>query len=75
VVNAGFGLGAPVVDGVTSPDMIRFARDGAILASTIVRKPIVTVVGENGLEERSAAEPHAPALGPPQLEAQAEAEE
>lgn len=73
VVNAGFGLGAPVVDGVTSPDMIRFARDGAILSSTIVRKPIVTVVGEKGLEERSAEDPDAPALGPRQLESLAEA--
>ncbi len=62
VINVGFGLGAPVVDGVTSPDMLRLAKDGQVLSRTIVRKPIVTVIGASGPEEREAQHPDAPAL-------------
>ncbi|HRG98446.1 MAG TPA: PEP/pyruvate-binding domain-containing protein [Polyangiaceae bacterium] len=67
VINVGFGLGAPVVDGVTSPDMLRLARDGRVVSETVARKPIVTVVGDAGVEEREAPAPDAPALGPEHL--------
>ena len=33
IVNAGFGLGSPVVDGVTTPDMLRIREDGQVLES------------------------------------------
>ncbi len=62
VINVGFGLGAPVVDGVTSPDLLRIAKDGTVVSATIARKPIVTVVGDAGVEERKAEHPDAPAL-------------
>lgn len=62
IVNAGFGLGSPVVDGITTPDLLRFAQDGSILASTIARKHAATVVGASGLEEVAVEHPDAPAL-------------
>ena len=39
VVNAGVGLGSPVVDGVTTPDMLRVDSVGAVVEQTIARKP------------------------------------
>lgn len=68
VVNVGLGLGAPVVDGVTSPDLLRFAKDGTIVSQTIARKSKVTVVGERGTEEHDAELPDAPALRPVHVE-------
>ena len=62
VINVGFGLGAPVVDGVTSPDLLRLAKDGTVMQQTIVRKNKVTVIGEAGIEERDAEFPDRPAL-------------
>lgn len=62
VINVGFGLGAPVVDGVTSPDLLRLSRDGQKVSETIARKPKATVVGPNGVEERDAQSPDSPAL-------------
>lgn len=62
VVNAGFGLGSPVVDGVTTPDMLRVAKDGSILEQTIARKARATVVGASGLEEIPVDTPDDPAL-------------
>ncbi len=64
IVNAGFGLGSPVVDGVTTPDMLRIAENGAVLEQTIARKRRVTLVTEEGLVEEDVARPDAPALSP-----------
>lgn len=64
IVNAGFGLGAPVVDGVTTPDMLRIGEDGRILEQIIARKPRTMVIGETGIVERDAQSPDAPALTP-----------
>ncbi|MCL2723209.1 MAG: PEP-utilizing enzyme [Polyangiaceae bacterium] len=62
IVNVGLGLGSPVVDGVTTPDMLRIDQDGRVLEQTIARKQRATVVGEDGLVERDAPNPDAPAL-------------
>lgn len=64
IVNAGFGLGSPVVDGVTTPDMLRIAEGGDVLEQTIVRKRRVVRVGDDGLVEEDAPHPDAPALSP-----------
>jgi pyruvate,water dikinase len=62
IVNAGFGLGSPVVDGITTPDMLRIGEDGQVLESTIARKLRATVVGEGGLTEIAVERPDEPAL-------------
>jgi pyruvate,water dikinase len=62
IINAGFGLGSPVVDGVTTPDMLRIAEDGQVLESTIARKLRAAVVGEGGVMEIAVEDPDAPAL-------------
>ncbi len=62
IVNAGLGLGAPVVDGVTAPDMLRVAKDGTVLESTIARKSRALVVGSSGVQEIDVDTPDAPAL-------------
>jgi rifampicin phosphotransferase len=67
IVNAGFGLGSPVVDGVTTPDMLRVAEDGALLESTIARKLRATVVDETGLVEVAVERPDEPALDPARI--------
>lgn len=64
VINAGVGLGSPVVDGVTTPDMLLVAEDGAVLEQTTARKTRATVIGERGLEEIAVEHPDAPALDP-----------
>ncbi|MBX3186425.1 MAG: phosphoenolpyruvate synthase [Labilithrix sp.] len=64
VVNAGVGLGSPVVDGVTTPDMLRIGEDGRTIEQTIARKLRATVVGDAGLEERAVERPDDPALSP-----------
>lgn len=62
IVNAGFGLGAPVVDGVTSPDMLKIAEDGRVLESIIPRKPRAAVIGDEGVVDVPAEDPDAPSL-------------
>lgn len=62
VINAGVGLGSPVVDGVTTPDMILLAEDGTVLEQTIARKHRATVIGDDGLEEIAVERPDEPAL-------------
>jgi phosphohistidine swiveling domain-containing protein len=67
IVNAGFGLGSPVVDGITTPDMLRLDVDGKILESTIARKLRAAIVGDTGVIEVPVAEPDAPALSPERI--------
>jgi len=62
IVNAGFGLGSPVVDGVTTPDMLRIAEDGQVLESTIARKLRAAVVGDAGVMDIAVEHPDEPAL-------------
>jgi len=62
VINVGLGLGAPVVDGVTTPDVLRMDDRGRIVESLIARKEKATVVTTAGLAEVAADAPDAPAL-------------
>ena len=62
IVNAGFGLGSPVVDGVTTPDMLRVAPDGTIIEQTVARKLRATVITSNGVEDVATESPDEPAL-------------
>ncbi|HEY8075724.1 MAG TPA: PEP/pyruvate-binding domain-containing protein, partial [Labilithrix sp.] len=64
VVNAGFGLGSPVVDGVTTPDLLRLGEDGTVREQTIARKLRMLRVGERGLEEVDVERPDDAALSP-----------
>jgi pyruvate,water dikinase len=63
IVNAAFGLGAPVVDGVTTPDMLRIDDHGRIVEAVIARKTKKLVVGEHGMEELPVDRPDEPSLG------------
>jgi phosphohistidine swiveling domain-containing protein len=62
IINAGFGLGAPVVDGVTAPDVLRLDERGRLIEAVIARKPRISVVGESGLTEVDNPTPDHPAL-------------
>ena len=67
IVNVGFGLGAPVVDGRTTPDVLRIDARGRDVESVIAHKPWATVVGEHGVHEVAVSEPDRPALGPERI--------
>jgi rifampicin phosphotransferase len=62
IINAGVGLGSPVVDGITTPDMLRVGPDGVVLEQTIARKQKASVVGKSGVEEIAVERPDEPAL-------------
>src|SRR5580700_3097582 len=72
IVNCGFGLGSPVVDGVTTPDMLRFDLRGRVLESVIARKERATVIGPDGPAEIDVPEPDRAALDAPKIAALAE---
>ena len=65
IVNAGLGLGAPVVNGATTPDVLRIDARGRLIESIIAHKPRATVVrpGESGVSEQPVTAPDSPALG------------
>ena len=62
MINAGLGLGAPVVDGVTTPDVLRMDDRGRVVESIIAHKAVATVVTARGLAEVPAESPDSPAL-------------
>ncbi len=67
LVHVTWGLGAPVVEGASSTDAIRFSRaEGVALASAIADKRSALIVGDNGVEEVRVARAFAtaPALSP-----------
>lgn len=72
VINSGFGLGSPVVDGVTTPDMLRLSETGEVLQRTIARKLRALVVGADGLVEVPVERPDDPALDGPSIKALAD---
>ncbi len=72
IVNCGFGLGAPVVDGVTTPDMLRFDARGRIVEAVVAHKERATIVGPHGLTEVAVPEPDRPALDAARVGALAE---
>jgi rifampicin phosphotransferase len=62
IVNVGFGLGAPVVNGVTAPDVLRIDARGRLVGSIIAHKPRSTIVGSGGVTEVAVEDPDRPAL-------------
>ena len=67
LVNAAFGLGAPVVDGAATPDVIKIDRaTGAVVEYLLAEKRQALVVGANGLMsvELLAKKARTPALEP-----------
>ncbi|MGA7119501.1 MAG: PEP/pyruvate-binding domain-containing protein, partial [Polyangiaceae bacterium] len=62
IVNVGFGLGAPVVNGVTAPDVLRIDARGRLVGSIIAHKPRSTIVGSGGVTEVGVEDPDRPAL-------------
>jgi pyruvate,water dikinase len=67
IINAGFGLGAPVVDGVTTPDMLSVDERGRVIEANIAHKARATIIGETGLTEIENAAPDRPALSEPRI--------
>jgi phosphohistidine swiveling domain-containing protein len=72
IINAGFGLGAPVVDGVTSPDVLRVDERGRLVEAVIARKPKIAVVDASGLTEIDNPAPDRPALNEARIQSLAE---
>ncbi|MGD0675621.1 MAG: PEP/pyruvate-binding domain-containing protein [Polyangiaceae bacterium] len=68
IVNAGFGLGAPVVNGVTTPDVLRIDARGRPVDAIIAHKETATVVRDGQLQDVKVEAPDLPALGPQALE-------
>lgn len=67
LINATFGLGAPIVNGAVCPDMIRLAAlTGAVRGTTIAHKTRAMVVGPQGPEfvDVPPDRADAPALSP-----------
>jgi phosphohistidine swiveling domain-containing protein len=62
IVNVGFGLGAPVVNGVTTPDVLRIDANGAIAEAIIAHKTRATVVRDGRIQEVDVTSPDAPVL-------------
>ena len=63
IVNAGLGLGAPVVNGATTPDVLRIDTRGRMIEAIIAHKARATVVGAHGVAEVDVESPDGPALG------------
>jgi len=49
VINVGFGLGAPVVDGTATPDMLRLDEKGRVVEALVADKTAALVVQEGAL--------------------------
>jgi pyruvate,water dikinase len=64
IVNVGFGLGAPVVNGHTTPDVLRLDVRGRVVDAAIARKTQAMVVGESTVHEVEVPDPDRPALSP-----------
>ena len=70
LVNAAFGLGAPVVDGASTPDVVRIDRaTGSVIEYVVAEKRSALVVTASGLRELELdpAKSRAPALSPATL--------
>jgi len=62
IVNVGFGLGAPVVNGVTAPDVLRIDTRGRLVDSLVAHKSRSTIIGDKGVIEIDVKDPDKPAL-------------
>lgn len=72
LVHATWGLGAPVVEGASSADAVRFSRaEGAVVASAVADKPQALVIGRAGVETAAVSKAFAgrPALSAETLRA------
>src|SRR5260221_7649873 len=56
IVNVGLGLGAPVVNGMTTPDVLRIDVRGRLIDSIIAHKTKAMVVRDRGVEEIDVAD-------------------
>ncbi len=62
IVNVGLGLGAPVVNGVATPDVLRIDAEGGIVDSLVAHKTHATVVRDGHIEQVDVQAPDRPAL-------------
>jgi pyruvate,water dikinase len=62
IINVGLGLGAPVVNGVTTPDVLRIDARGRLVESIIAHKARATVVDDLGVRDVDVEFPDRPAL-------------
>ncbi len=62
IVNVSFGLGAPVVNGAATPDVLRVHPSGRLLDSITAHKPRAMVVRDSRVEVDDVPFPDAPAL-------------
>jgi pyruvate,water dikinase len=67
IINAGLGLGAPVVNGVTTPDVLRIDTRGRLLEAIIAHKPRATIVRDGAVREVDVELPDRPALDRDQI--------
>jgi len=68
IINVGIGLGSPVVDGVTTPDMLRVDARGRVVGSVIARKNKALVVQSGKMREVAVEHPDQPALSRDRIE-------
>jgi pyruvate,water dikinase len=62
IVNVGPGLGAPVVNGVATPDVLRIDAAGTVVDSLVAHKTQSTVVRDGHVKQVDVAAPDVPAL-------------
>jgi rifampicin phosphotransferase len=68
IVNVGLGLGAPVVNGVTTPDVLRIDAAGRVADAIIAHKKRAMVVRDGRVQEVEVAAPDLPALDAERVE-------
>jgi phosphohistidine swiveling domain-containing protein len=62
IINAGLGLGAPVVNGIATPDVLRIDAAGTVVDSLVAHKTQATVVRDGRIEQIDVAAPDLAAL-------------
>jgi pyruvate,water dikinase len=67
IVNVGLGLGAAVVNGVATPDVLRIDARGRLAEASIAHKPRATVVRDGAIEDVPVDEPDKPTLDRDQM--------
>lgn len=63
IINVGYGLGAPVVNGMTTPDVLRIDARGCLVDAVIAHKARAMVVRDGQIENVDVEAPDEPALG------------
>ena len=62
IINVGLGLGAPVVNGVATPDVLRIDAAGGVVDSLVAHKTQATIVRDGQIVQVDAPAPDLPAL-------------